>query len=205
MSIQRSLAANSTARPGTSTRTVPRTVMAETLFDLEPMARDAVLSPDGVYRYSLHREWCTGFFRPRWVTFVMLNPSTADAVHDDPTIRRCVAFAKALGGTGLAVVNLYAIRATSPAEAMAATDPVGPRNDHYLATYLDMAARYDFPIIAAWGAHAQPDRVAQVLAMPGADRFTALGLTKSGAPRHPLYLPRDARPSPWPAAVGERR
>lgn len=179
--------------------------MAETLFDVEPVARDAVLSPDGVYRYSLHREWSAGNFRPRWVTFVMLNPSTADAVDDDPTIRRCVAFAKALGGTGLAVVNLYAIRATSPAEAMAAADPVGPRNDQYLATFLGMAARYDFPIIAAWGAHAQLDRVERVLAMPGADRFTALGLTKSGALRHPLYLRGDARPSPWPAAARERR
>ncbi|HEX7740583.1 MAG TPA: DUF1643 domain-containing protein [Marmoricola sp.] len=179
--------------------------MAEALFDLEPMARDAVLSLDGVYRYSLHREWCTGFFRPRWVTFVMLNPSTADAVQDDPTIRRCVTFAKALGGTGLAVVNLYAIRATSPTEALAAADPVGPRNDHYLAMFLEMAARYDFPLIAAWGTHAKPERVAEVLALPGADRFTALGLTKSGAPRHPLYLRRDARPTAWPARIGGPR
>lgn len=103
------------------------------------------------------------------------------------------------------MVNLYAFRATSPAAALAAADPVGPRNDEYLALFIDMAARCDSPLIAAWGTHATAQRVAEVLALPGADRFTALGLTKSGAPRHPLYLRGDARPIPWHARVGGPR
>lgn len=133
------------------------------------MKRHAHLSQDGLYRYSLHREWRVGYDVPRWVTFVMLNPSTANAHQDDPTIRRCIGFAKSLGGTGLAVVNLYAFRATSPADLWTTPDPVGPNNDHHLALFLEMAARYDFPIIAAWGAHAKPDRVAAVMTMPGAE------------------------------------
>ena len=160
---------------------------------------DANISPDGQYRWSLHREWRVAT-APRWITFVMLNPSTADANIDDPTIRRCIGFAKAFGGTGLAVVNLYAFRATKPADLWRCHDPVGPENDGHLAMFFAMASRYDFPIIAAWGAHARPDRVAQVLALPGADRLTALGVTKDGAPRHPLYLRGDALPEPWPPA-----
>ncbi|HEY9352763.1 MAG TPA: DUF1643 domain-containing protein [Nocardioides sp.] len=165
-----------------------------------PMTRHANPSTDGLYRWSLHREWrdlsdlTQG---PRWVTFVMLNPSTADGIADDPTIRRCIGFARTWGATGLAVVNLYAFRATSPAELWKAEDPVGRQNDEFLTTFFDMAASYRYPIIAAWGAHARPDRVAQVLRIPGAERLQALGVTKSGAPRHPLYLRGDARPTPW--------
>lgn len=162
--------------------------------------RHARLSTDGLYRYSLHREWrdlSNMADRPRWVTFVMLNPSTADGTADDPTIRRCIGFAKTWGATGLAVVNLYAFRATKPADLWTTSDPVGPENDEVLASFFDMAARYGHPIIAAWGANARPDRVAQVLQIPGAKRLQALGVTKSGAPRHPLYLRADASPVPW--------
>ncbi|WP_109507328.1 DUF1643 domain-containing protein [Nocardioides speluncae] len=165
----------------------------------------ARISSCGQFRYSLHRDWRDEYERPRWVTFVMLNPSTADADQDDPTIRRCIGYARALGGTGLAVVNLYAFRATSPADLWRAKDPVGPDNDETLAMFLDMARRYDHPVIAAWGANARLDRVEQALALPGADRLTALGTTKAGAPKHPLarglhQIPDDARPVPWKAA-----
>lgn len=172
------------------------------LFDIQPARaerRDARVSADGRYRYALWRDWRRDFERPRWVTFVMLNPSTADGTKDDPTIVRCRNFAKALGGTGLAVVNLYAFRATKPADLWKAVDPVGMENDETVTTFLGMAARYDFPIIAAWGANAKPRRVEQVLALPGADRLSALGVTKDGAPRHPLYLRADSRPERWPA------
>ena len=160
--------------------------------------RQASISANGQYRWSLHRDWRTTEERPRWATFVMLNPSTADGEQDDPTIRRCVGFARALGCTGLAVVNLYAFRATSPADLWKTQDPVGPTNDHHLAVFLSMSKHYGFPVIAAWGAHARPDRIAQVVALPGADRLTCLGMTKSGAPRHPLYLPATAELVPWP-------
>lgn len=160
--------------------------------------RHARISKDGLYRYALWREWRTALERPRWATFVMLNPSTADAEVDDPTIRRCIGFAKSLGCTGLAVVNLYALRSTSPDALWVADDPVGPENDATLAEFLGMSARYHGPLIAAWGAKAKADRVREVLALPGADRLLALGTTKDGAPRHPLYLRADSRPVCWP-------
>lgn len=179
--------------------------MTETLFDLSAaeMRRSAHISTDGLYRYSLHRDWhdYSTHLRPRWVTFVMLNPSTADADQDDPTIRRCIGFAKALGGTALAVVNLYAFRATSPADLWKAEDPVGPLTDTVLAQFLDMASRYDHPIIAAWGAHARPDRVAWLMSQDGSERLQALHTTKSGAPGHPLYLPASCVPTPWPGGA----
>lgn len=170
--------------------------------DALPIRRNASISRDGIYRWSLHRDWLRDLGRPHWVTFVMLNPSTADAEVDDPTIRRCIGFAKALGGTGLAVVNLYALRATQPTELWNAADPVGPSNDAQLSMFFQMAARYDFPINAAWGAHAKPDRVAKVLTMPGAERLQALHVTKTGAPGHPLYLPATATLRPWPGEPG---
>lgn len=175
----------------------------ESLFGLaltepvEPIRRDARISADGLYRYSLHREWMNRLDGPRWCTFVMLNPSTADALEDDPTIRRCIGFARSLGCNGLAVVNLYAYRATNPAELWTVIDPVGPENDDTLRMFFDMAAQHDFPIIAAWGTNAKPERVARVLSMPGAERLSALSVTKSGAPGHPLYLRSNLVPQPY--------
>jgi hypothetical protein len=137
-------------------------------------------------------------------TFIMLNPSTADANLDDPTIRRCIGFAKSWGCHGLLVVNLYALRAHNPRRLWEASDPVGPKNDTYLENYIDRALWLKWPLVAAWGANAKPDRVAQVLAlarcgaMPGEESLQALGVTKSGAPRHPLYLRADAVLAPWP-------
>lgn len=167
------------------------------------VARGAALQ--GPYRYYLERDWtgALGYdgedWQPRTATFIMLNPSTADALVDDPTIRRCVGFARALGCTALWVGNLYNYRATKPADLWRAEDPVGgyQANSH-LAAALWRAAEADSPVIAAWGAHGKPDRVAEVLALPHADRLTALRVTKSGAPEHPLYLPATARPVPWP-------
>lgn len=155
--------------------------------------RYATVSPDGHYRYTLARVWGWG----ELLTFVMLNPSTADAEHDDPTIRRCVGFARTLGFDGVMVVNLYAFRATRPADLWLADEPTGgERNDDLLAE-LGRQALHGRQLVAAWGAHARRDRVEQVLAMPGWDRLLALGRTAAGAPRHPLYLPATAAPMPW--------
>lgn len=167
-----------------------------------PVERGASISGDGLYRYSLLRAWGPGQF----VTFVMLNPSTADAELDDPTIRRCVSFTQSLGFNSLRVVNLYAFRATKPADLWLAEDPTGgDRNDAVLQE-VGMVAKSSNPgpLIAAWGANARPDRVAEVLRFPGWDRLQALGVTKAGAPRHPLYLPASARPSPWPGKTAKR-
>jgi len=161
--------------------------------------REAVLSEDLLYRYSLVRRWAT---EDRPATFIMLNPSTADDAVDDPTIRRCVGFARRLKCAGLVVVNLYAFRATKPADLWRATDPVGPDNATYLSLVARRSARTGAPLIAAWGANAKPSRVEAVcdlIASHGAP-LKALGLTKAGAPRHPLYLRSDSPLSDYKAA-----
>lgn len=150
-------------------------------------------SISGDYRYRLGRAWAGG----PTCTFIMLNPSTADADQDDPTIRRCVGFAKALGCGALEVVNLYAYRATNPRDLLRQDERVGPENDYWLREAAQYAEAEGAPLIAAWGAHAEQWRTQQVLALPGMGRLAALGVTKDGHPRHPLYLPGSARPEPW--------
>lgn len=156
-----------------------------------PGRAEATLAPDRRYRYTLRRTWGGG----RSVVFVMLNPSTADATVDDPTIRRCCGFARGFGFDGIHVVNLYALRATNPADLWLSDDPVGrPENDDVLGDALSQPGL----AIAAWGANARANRVDEVLAMPGADRLSCLGVTKNGSPRHPLYLPTAAKLTGWP-------
>lgn len=163
-----------------------------------PMLRSAEISDDGLYRYRLTRAWGD---TQRFLRFVMLNPSTADALVDDPTIRRCIGFARDLGYDGLVVLNLYAFRATKPADLWKADEPTGgPRNDLALRNTLMQASALNEPVVAAWGAHARPDRVAWLTSLPGAEQLHALAVTKAGAPGHPLYLPAAARPEPWPVA-----
>lgn len=166
------------------------------LDDVAEPRGSASLSDDGHYRYSLTRRWAPG---PATAVFVMLNPSTADADRDDPTIRRCAGFARREGASGLSVVNLYAFRATSPADLWAVPDPVGPENDAVLAATLRKAADHGWPVIAAWGAHARPDRVGRVadLSAVCGSRLLALGVTRDGSPRHPLYLRKDSPLTVW--------
>lgn len=158
-----------------------------------PVVATAKISDDGLYRYTLSRRWDYG---GTTAFFIMLNPSTADGFVDDPTIRRCMGYAKAWDCTALVVVNLYAYRATKPEDLWTVEDPVGPDNDYWLRREMAVAKATDAPLIAAWGANAKPDRVAHVRLMPGAGRMQALGLTKGGQPRHPLYLPATAKPTP---------
>lgn len=173
---------------------MPEGVYASTPAD--PTSSSAVISDDGVYRYELRRTWAIDL--PH-MTFVMLNPSTADALQDDPTIRRCRGFAEREGCGTLRVLNLYAFRATKPQRLWEAyakgVDIVGPDNDAWLES---APGRQDI-VVAAWGAHGAPDRVEQVrriLSSRGDDVF-ALSLTKAGAPGHPLYLPKDAPLIRW--------
>ena len=159
----------------------------------------AYISDDGLYRYSLTRE-VTPEEGYGTCTFVMLNPSTADAEQDDPTIRRCIGFARAWGFGRLKVVNLYAFRAIKPNDLWRADDPIGPENDHVLS----LAFGGSDLLIAAWGAHAKPDRVAEVLSWPIRPRL-CVGVTKAGAPRHPLYLKGDLMPRPLRGESHEER
>jgi len=141
------------------------------------------------YRYRLWRRWGDG---PA-ALFVMLNPSTADDTRDDPTIRRCIGFARRWRFGGLEVVNLYALRATRPRDLLAAAAPVGPDNDDHLR---DAAARAG-AIVVAWGRHGRPDRAARVAALLGAARLQCLGVNQDRSPRHPLYVPAAARRRRW--------
>lgn len=167
------------------------------LFDPDALAavsKTANLSDDGVYRYTLTRNWDPSL---PVVVWVMLNPSTADADTDDRTIGRCIRFARDWGYGGIVVVNLYAFRATKPEKMLAAPDPVGPANDATLAQVLAAASRTDSPVVAAWGVNGDPARVAAVLTLPHADRLMCVGTTKDGHPRHPLYVLGSATPIPW--------
>jgi hypothetical protein len=149
----------------------------------------ANFSPDRVYRYDLWRTWSFG---SSFALFVGLNPSTADETQDDPTIRRCVAFAKAWGYSGLCMVNLFAFRATKPEDMKRAADPIGPQNDYVL---WERAGRANI-VIAAWGAHGSyRGRAADVRRQ--LPNLHYLRLTKDGSPGHPLYLPKTLVPQPW--------
>lgn len=156
-----------------------------------PLEENAVISDCGRYRYRLTRDLSPN---PRTATFILLNPSTADATNDDPTIRRCLGFARRWGCGRLAVLNLFAFRATDPSEMKRADDPVGPDNQAWFERTLidDLSIG---PVVCGWGVHGEfmeQDRVVlgwlQVLGV----QPHALGTTKDGHPRHPLYLPGDA-------------
>lgn len=171
-----------------------------TLFDTaDPtdVLRTAHVSDDGLYRYNLTRMWGDA---STVVTWIMLNPSTADALVDDPTIRKCVGFARRWGCGGIQVVNLFAWRATEPAELAACTDPVGPSNRAAIK-YATLPPRL---VVAAWGASlprywsARPGNVVADLRSRGIV-LHHLGLTKAGHPRHPLILPYATPLQRWAA------
>jgi hypothetical protein len=160
----------------------------------------ALISDCGRYRYTLDREWMMG---EGTCLFVMLNPSTADAIEDDPTIGRCIKFAQRWGFQRLEVVNLFALRSTDPNGLLTADDPVGPLNDHTLEGALIAAGQ----AIAAWGASVRKitnRRQAEVLSMCKrlGTQLDCLGTTEEGFPRHPLArgkhrVPDDFEPVPF--------
>lgn len=158
------------------------------------------------YRYVLRRSFNLALDEdepdepgPPSAVWVMLNPSTADDSHDDPTIRRVMAFSKGWGYGGCVVLNLFAMRATQPSALVSAVDPVGPANDQTLADWFMLAGRG--PLIAAWGAITNDRlrwRVGDVLRLTERP-WLCLGKTLDGSPRHPLYLRADAELQAWRA------
>lgn len=158
----------------------------------------AHFSPCRTYRYALWRTWDA---ESGHVMFIGLNPSTADETADDPTIRRCIAFAKAWGYGGVYMLNLFALRATDPKDMLRAKDPDGPENLNWLAEYHERAGK----TIAAWGVHGShryQDFTVSRLPRVGphaksryvGDDLWCLGRTKDGYPRHPLYVKGDVEP-----------
>jgi hypothetical protein len=141
----------------------------------------ALFSPCRTWRYSLWRFWGVG---ERRVAFIGLNPSTADEQADDPTIRRCIDFAKRWGFDGLYMLNLFALRSTDPRGLDQVDDPVGPANDDAIAAVL---AQVDLAV-AAWGVHGwRHDRDQRFVAQCQRE-LHCLGRTINGHPKHPLYL-----------------
>lgn len=156
----------------------------------------ANFSPCKRYRYDLYRKVNGQATDARTLVVVMLNPSTADATSDDPTIRRVMGFGRAWGYWGVHVLNLFAIRATDPREMLAADDPIGAENDAYLARALTGARDKREPVLAAWGAHGRHrGRDFHVMhKLVEGVRWQCLGRTHSGQPKHPLYIPKNAQP-----------
>lgn len=154
------------------------------------MEGSATFSRCGKYRYTLWRSWGNLFSKEfSYAMFIGLNPSTADEAKDDPTIRRCIGYARKWGYGGLCMTNLFAYRATLPKDMKAADDPIGPDNDRSL---VDMAKGAGV-IIASWGIHgAHVGRDKKVMEM--IPRLSVLKLTKDGYPAHPLYLPGELKP-----------
>lgn len=162
----------------------------------------AILSADERYRYRLWRSW--GYSPGSTVAFIMLNPSTADASTDDPTIRKCIGFAKRWGFNRVEVVNLFAWRATNPKELPHVIEPVGRENDQVI---LERALAAEW-VVCAWGA----DRFALSRALAVRRMLTGAGIhlrclrkTQGGRPWHPLYMPYATMPITYADALrGDR-
>lgn len=151
--------------------------------------KGATFSPCRTWRYSLWRIWENS---TNLCAFIGLNPSTADEHYDDPTIRRCVNFAKAWGHSGLVMLNIFAFRATDPRDMYAAPDPIGPDNNETLIEQCNHCTM----VVVAWGTHGHwKDRGFEVKnILQNHVTLWCLGLTKAGYPVHPLYQPKDAKP-----------
>ncbi len=155
------------------------------------LQKHAVISPDGTYRYRLSRTW-DGTKLP--MVWIMLNPSTADATEDDPTIRRCMSFARREGCGGIEVLNLFAYRATKPKELEQVTDPIGPDNDQWIKEVLHPHSH----CVCGWGAFPKAwGRAADVMDLTRGINFLCLGRTAAGHPLHPLYVAGDKPFVPW--------
>lgn len=168
------------------------------------LLRFHAFSEDRVYRYTLWREWdvdsLTGCADDlsnghKFVQFIGLNPSTADETKDDPTLRKCVGFAKRWGFGALCMTNLFAFRATDPREMKRFIHPYGPDNNEHLAR----VAKHAGMVVAAWGTNGDHnERDMEVIDMMRdlGVQLHCLRMTASGYPEHPLYVPYTVTPVP---------
>jgi hypothetical protein len=153
----------------------------------------AQFGSDNKYRYTLGRCFFT-VPGNKTVSFIMLNPSTADAGVSDPTVRRCEGYAKLWGFNRLTVLNIFALRSTDPKALYASSDPVGPDNDEFILACVKTSDL----VVCAWGVHGKfMDRGNHVrMLIDGRCKPTYLKLTKDGIPSHPLYLKGSLKPKP---------
>ena len=167
------------------------------MSELSANSRNTIFSEDRHYRYTLWREF--NLTSSTYAQFIGLNPSTADEIQDDPTIRRCINFAKAWGHGALCMTNLFGYRATDPLDMKAYSYPVGDHNDSHIIEVASDAAI----VICAWGVHGSHLRRSEALLnlLIGAGlrgKLHCLGTTKAGDPRHPLYLKGNSKPVSYP-------
>lgn len=165
------------------------------------MIKWADISSCGQYRYSLIRQWYE-HDTARFVVFILLNPSTADANRDDPTVRKCTGFARRWGYDGIKIVNLFAFRATDPVALAHAGYPVGPATDDYLQRETRSLAD---SIIVGWGANGTKcaKRIHHVMNLINRP-VRCLRVLKSGQPAHPLMQSYSCFPQPWsPSCIRE--
>lgn len=164
--------------------------MSQGKFRNDPrfIRREAEFSDCRKYRYILQIVWDTS--KPI-AAFIGLNPSTADEIQDDPTIRRCRGFAESWGCGGMRMLNLFAFRATLPKDMLASTDPIGP--DNYLGGMLKGVTG---PQVACWGTHGLHGNRGELIrkSIPGLQCF---GRNRDGSPKHPLYLRSTTRLEPF--------
>jgi len=145
--------------------------------------RNAIISADGKYRYQLSRIWDEE--KPN-ILFIMLNPSTADADVDDPTIRRVMNFSKSWGYGGVFVCNLYAFRSTDPKVLRHTDDPVGEDNTEHIKELIGVTER----VVYAWGNNKkEPEWLSSLVDTP-----YCIDISKKGVPKHPLYLKSELHP-----------
>lgn len=144
------------------------------------MKKDACISEDKLYRYMLYRIWDE---KKPIISFIGLNPSTADDKIDDATIKKCINYTKNWGYGGFYMLNLFAFRTKSPYDIMESTNPIGLENDEYIEKYIKLSDK----VICAWGNHGKfNNRSKEVLS--GIENKYYLKINKSGEPAHPLYL-----------------
>ena len=154
------------------------------------MEKGAIFSKCDQYRYALWRTWTMDL--PK-LMIVGLNPSTADAQNDDPTIRRCIQFAKDLGFGGVIITNLFAFKSTQPKGLYQSAHPVGPLNNFFLAEFKKISST----VLVAWGNHGTfKERNQEVLKL--FENPYCLKINKSGHPAHPLYLKKTETLKPFP-------
>jgi len=173
-------------------RTITKT-RNDSLFAEEKYESGASFSDCDLYRFTLWRSWGVGGY----CNFLMLNPSTADAMNNDPTVERCERRARSMGFGGLIVTNLFAFRATDPRDMKAHSDPIGERNDDAI---LESACQSRM-IVCAWGEHGKflnrSEAVMKLIRDKCDSKIHAIAVNNSGEPKHPLYCGYDLQPFKW--------